>query len=125
MTHPTSAGAESAPELLPCPFCGATPHRGLDKVRRDQLHGEPFQTYSIWCPHLHARICEINEAQAIAAWNRRAPAPASPSDLRTAINLIWRAHQVLRPSQYPSWTEEATALLAQHPSLIDEDPIDD
>lgn len=58
--------------LLPCPFCGATPHRGLTKMQHDQLHGEPFQRYRVWCPHGCANIDQMNEAAAISAWNRRA-----------------------------------------------------
>lgn len=65
------------PELKPCPFCGATPHRGLGKVERCQRHGEPFQRFSVWCPHGHANITAMNEEQAYAAWNTRAT-PSQP-----------------------------------------------
>ena len=58
--------------LLPCPFCGASPHRGQTKAERCQMHGETFQRYRIWCPHGCAEKNEVNEAQAIAAWNTRA-----------------------------------------------------
>lgn len=59
-------------ELLSCPFCGATPHRGLTKVKHCQLHGDPYQDFRIWCPHGCAKV-ERSEASAIAAWNTRAP----------------------------------------------------
>lgn len=60
-------------ELLPCPLCGATPHRGPGKVENCQLHGEPFQRYSIWCPHQHAKVTAQSEDAAQAAWNTRTP----------------------------------------------------
>ncbi|CDP50668.1 Phage protein [Devosia sp. DBB001] len=59
-------------ELLPCPFCGAHPHHGLTKVEHDQLHGEPFQRFRVWCPHGCASKLEANRELAVAAWNRRA-----------------------------------------------------
>lgn len=72
-------------ELLRCPFCGASPHRGKDKVQYDQLHGEPFQRYRIWCPHGCAQTNQVNEEQAIAAWNRRS---ASPSIGRVGVKAL-------------------------------------
>jgi hypothetical protein len=60
---------EKVSELLACPFCKATPHRGLTKAQADQLHGEPFQRYRIWCPHGCANIERMNEEQAREAWN--------------------------------------------------------
>lgn len=59
-------------DLKKCPFCGATPHRGLTPVQHDQLHGDPFQRYRIWCPKGHASVEEVNEEQAVEAWNTRA-----------------------------------------------------
>lgn len=71
-----------ADELLAgCPFCGATPHRGLTKVRTCQLHGELIRDYRIWCPHGCANIVKPNEALAIAAWNTRA-SPIAPAVTR-------------------------------------------
>jgi hypothetical protein len=49
-------------ELKPCPFCGATPHRGFGKTYHDQLHGEPHQDFSIWCPKDHAKVTSVNAA---------------------------------------------------------------
>lgn len=62
---------EVAVTLASCPFCGATPHRGKMGVQYDQLHGEPFQRYRVWCPHGCASIDRINEEQTRAAWNTR------------------------------------------------------
>lgn len=58
-------------DLMPCPFCGATPHQGLGKVWYDQLHGDPHQDFSIWCPHHCARITRGERNAAITAWNTR------------------------------------------------------
>lgn len=62
---------EVAVTLASCPFCGATPHRGKMGVQYDQLHGEPFQRYRVWCPHGCASIDRVNEEQTRAAWNTR------------------------------------------------------
>lgn len=56
-------------ELRRCPFCNATPHKGATKVQHDQLHGDSFQRYRIWCPHGCANIERVNEEQAREAWN--------------------------------------------------------
>jgi hypothetical protein len=78
--------APSVSLLLGCPFCGATPHRGLGKVWHDQLHGEPHQDFSFWCPKGHARVTASNEARALKAWNTRATPPApTPSAARERI----------------------------------------
>ena len=61
----------SAPELLPCPFCGAKPHRNMSKVKHDQLHGEPYQDLIVKCPHLCASM-EGGEGTVIELWNTRA-----------------------------------------------------
>lgn len=71
----TVTGSREA--LKGCPFCRATPHRGLEKMRFDQLHGDPLQDYAIWCPKGHAKTTAPTEALAIEAWNTRAsPDPA-------------------------------------------------
>ncbi len=70
------ADVPESTKLLPCPFCGANPHRGPEKVRHCQMHGDPLQDYSIWCPKGHAKLTERSETVAIAAWNTRAAPPA-------------------------------------------------
>lgn len=62
-------------KLKPCPFCGAHPHHGQTKIEYDQLHGEPFQRFRVWCPHDCASKTAVNRDLAIAAWNRRSPDP--------------------------------------------------
>ena len=57
--------------LLPCPFCGATPHRGLTKASPDQLHGDLVRRYRIWCPHDCAKVDCVNEEAATERWNTR------------------------------------------------------
>lgn len=58
-------------ELKSCPFCGATPHQGKTKIEYDQLHGEPFQRYQIFCPHQCAHVIESGEELARTRWNTR------------------------------------------------------
>ena len=57
-------------ELKPCPFCGSTDHHHIASVLngRSQVHCE-------YCGS-EGPVCE-SEASAIAAWNRRTPAPAN------------------------------------------------
>lgn len=71
---------------LACPFCGATPHHGLGKVQHCQLHGEPFQDFSIWCPSGCAKITRRNEKIARLVWNTR----ATPKELTAAKATIER-----------------------------------
>jgi len=80
-----------------CPFCGATPHRGLGKKESCQMHGEPFQRYSIWCPKGHANVTAQNEAMARQEWSSRAGAPSiraqaleAQKELQSAVEmLLW------------------------------------
>lgn len=71
--------------LEPCPFDGATPHKGAGKNQHCQLHGEVFQAYSIWCPHGCAKITEPSEESARLRWNTRAASPSTPDLLAAAI----------------------------------------
>jgi len=75
MTNPTHAPADMLDALLPCPFCGATPHKGPTKMMTGQ-DGEPFHRYRVWCPHGHAAFEEMSAVLAVTAWNRRASLPA-------------------------------------------------
>jgi hypothetical protein len=99
----------STPELLACPFCGATPHRGLTKPTTDQLHGELLQHYRIWCPQQHASHRAINEALAIESWNARPRALAQPVQV-SGEPVAWQVewHEGISPVRqfYP---DKATA----------------
>lgn len=65
------AGLEmKRPHLLPCPFCGATPHWMQAKIQYCQLHGEPYQDAIIRCSHLCASMQGSPEA-VTARWNGR------------------------------------------------------
>lgn len=68
-----SAAATPGRRPRPCPFCGATPHHGLGKVQHCQLHGDPFQDFSIWCPHGCAKITRGDGARAWKDWEGSAP----------------------------------------------------
>jgi|GEM_PF-4288808 len=65
----------SEAKLLPCPFCGATPHRGRGKLTPSQ-DGEDRQDFRIWCPHGCAAAISHTSELVSAQWNRRAPSPA-------------------------------------------------
>lgn len=66
------------PDLKPCPFCGAT---GED-VSANDFHMNGLRTFAVGC-----RPCALtgplsgNEAQAIEAWNRRAPVADAVRDM--------------------------------------------
>jgi hypothetical protein len=72
---------ERAEELLPCPFCGAVPV--IDVFKDEEEMDEGRFTFFIEC---RARDCHrlvsighaSTRAEAIAAWNRRAPSPSKP-----------------------------------------------
>lgn len=59
------------PDLLGCPFCGASPHWMLSKVKHDQLHGEPYQYRIIACPKGHAQVRRQSNETAVREWNER------------------------------------------------------
>ena len=61
-------------DLLPCPFCGGTP-----KLRTHRT-GEDSEEAFVECPNCEVRTTYYEDvyaptADAIAAWNRRAPSP--------------------------------------------------
>lgn len=59
------------PELLPCPFCGSTPHWMLSKVKHCSLHGDPYQYRIIACPKGHAQVSMQSNDAAAETWNTR------------------------------------------------------
>lgn len=93
--------------IKPCPFCGALPHSGLDKPQRDQLHGEEYQTFSVWCPAHHARVNGVNKEQAVAAWNTR-PYPSVEKVARALWEQATR-QTGLEPAKRPMTPNEREA----------------
>lgn len=55
-------------ELKPCPFCGGA--ADLDAPSAGEL--------LLYCKGCYASICEDSTSNVVAAWNRRAAAPAGP-----------------------------------------------
>ncbi len=54
-------------KLKPCPFCGGTDIT----IHSPSSHG--LTLYGVACDECGVRIKRFDEAEAIAAWNRRAP----------------------------------------------------
>lgn len=63
MTHTSTEQSE----LLPCPFCGG--HAETDFI--PEHYSYAIECHSIGCA---ARVIKETAAEAVAAWNRRAPA---------------------------------------------------
>jgi Lar family restriction alleviation protein len=64
--------------LAPCPFCGGEAERAHQEAQR----GLGKAVY-IWCPNCESRtgLAWSGSAEAIAAWNRRAPITPPAADL--------------------------------------------
>lgn len=71
--------------LLPCPFCGASPHRKLGRVWQERHHGETHQEIIIECPHLCAKMTGTSDAALVARWNRRAAPLPTREEVADAI----------------------------------------
>ncbi|RYG88645.1 MAG: hypothetical protein EON59_03860 [Alphaproteobacteria bacterium] len=119
-------------DLKPCPFCGANPHRGLEKVRHCQLHGDPLQDFSFWCPRGHAKVTASTEAEAITAWNTRTDtnsdlleALAPFAALADEMDRVGATHrmppaEIRRAAQY-AHCHAARDAISKHRALIDSD----
>lgn len=92
MTTPSQTDAVALlPELAPCPFCGEQPLLSRDRQNVMLRMGEePTDDHYLW--HV-MHTCKSNVSigghsmakdKAIAAWNRRAPAPQVPDRPTTA-----------------------------------------
>lgn len=87
----------TADAMLPCPFCGSTPHIQFGKLNHCQLHGDPYQAIKLCCANkecptrpsleagdIHNGGKEKALAEAIVKWNTR-PTPQTPVDVRIRI----------------------------------------
>jgi Lar family restriction alleviation protein len=104
-------------DLLPCPFCG---HRA-----ETQEYGMRTEAWAVWCVECKAQMESIStEAEAIAAWNRRAPDPRDEvirglmeALINAAANLatVSRADQLgdVQKQQCQAWSDEALAAARQ------------
>ena len=96
-------------ELRPCPFCGTSNKLKVTPYRADDDGGEPFDWgFTVICSALglsHApnRGCGASgawgetEAEAIAAWNRRAPAVAAGGVTEEMVEAAARAIYAIEP----------------------------
>lgn len=100
----------------PCPFCGSHPHHGLGKTQHDQLHGEPFQDFRIWCTAGHATVIGNDQAQATEKWNTRPVQDAAVSEERdrwhSAVHVV--CFQTRHVKMYDEIVEKAGS--AREPS---------
>lgn len=105
-----------------CPFCGATPHHGLGKVQHCQLHGEPFQHFSIWCPRGCAKITRANADIARRDWEGIDTRTPSHSDLvealRDARKIIADIDDYMKRPGRGDWGEECACCMGE---LLDDD----
>jgi len=58
-------------ELLPCPFCGGEAH-----LVQPHDNSRPY----VMCITSYCTSPKMDDAKAIAAWNRRTPAPEEKKD---------------------------------------------
>lgn len=75
----------TAPELLPCPFCGSPAHRitpmgywkpgGYTPNGVRYVCGSLYADPPVMCPGTNSFYSDDADAEAIAAWNRRTPLP--------------------------------------------------
>lgn len=77
-------------DLLPCPFCGGTAYIGRGK--------RGHSCYCRTCKVGWSLTVRMSREQAIAAWNRRVPAPAVPDDVAGLVDrlkkvALWAADQ--------------------------------
>ena len=71
-------------KLMPCPFCGGTANVKTRYIGYGSIGLGEHDEYRVACQECHASSDEYrHEAEAIAAWNRRAQ---PESDKRPAMN---------------------------------------
>lgn len=76
--------------LLTCPFCGKMALVELTKIKRCQMHGDPYQNTVIRCAMRCATFEGVTLEIAASQWNRRAPVTpkASPAQVDDTNELI-------------------------------------
>jgi Lar family restriction alleviation protein len=118
MTAPTPPAARDAGvgELLPCPFCGGA----AELIPMRSLAGDP-SGHRVWCPSLPccaAGPALDTKADAIAAWNRRAPLPPVAVSDETLYASGWAAGYAARDAHAPPAVVDA-GTLAETGDLVD------
>jgi hypothetical protein len=103
-----------------CPFCGATPHHGLGKVQHCQLHGEPFQTFSIWCPHGCAKITGGTERQALKQWVKADPYHHRLAWVKAGLEAAAQAMQKYGPSDDIGNNDAAATIRNIDPASVED-----
>jgi hypothetical protein len=102
-------------ELLPCPFCC----NDMPKLTTD---GRSY--YWVICMRCEAQVgWKLTQAEALAAWNARAPLHPEPDqpELARALNL---ADPLTPPNDVAALTAERDALRAQLEALTSEEAVD-
>lgn len=78
------ADSSSATRLAPCPFCGEQPR--VKEWPKHSLRGNwEISCENVACAMVNVIAEENSEADAIAAWNRRVPAPPSAATESTKV----------------------------------------
>lgn len=82
---PERQPADAGGGLLPCPFCDTTCHV---VAWPREFRGRMVAMIECFTDNCYALITADTPADAIAAWNRRAPAPQAQPDARAVEGLI-------------------------------------
>lgn len=108
-------------ELMPCPFCGSAPYLTKNYPYTDVV------VHCVGCARCHFHVegdGREGQAKAIAAWNTRVPASASPSregwQLAKLLGLLMVIHKIAQErgdaEQNELCSEATLALSALRPA---------
>jgi Lar family restriction alleviation protein len=117
-----------AEELLPCPFCGAEPMEKRIQPHKHHLVQMPNYpgAWSVECVKCEVRVFDHNNrANAVAKWNRRAPADGVVvpplAEIRGAVARGWchkvNEHKTMDTDLAPAIADEVNAMLSAAPSV--------